>query len=156
MQTLMKTVDQFVKKEDETYQRVLNVLTDDVKVEVLQESVMREKLIPNDSSLDTVNSFFESSIELNIRPSTKLKPVEHYDSYITDNYVKTAMESEKDAEKEMEEVAKPRDWREEYADYKKLHPEMDVEEIIDLFDNYWINIMHRMWIERFGRREDKN
>lgn len=37
----------------------------------------------------------------------------------------------------MEDVAKPRDWEEEYADYKKLHPEMDIEEMIDSFDDYY-------------------
>ena len=58
-------------------------------------------------------------------------------NYITDDYAKTAIEVEKDAVKEMEEVSRPRDWREEFADYKKLHSEMDVDEMIDSFDKYY-------------------
>ena len=59
------------------------------------------------------------------------------DSYITEDYAKTAIEAEKDAVKEMEEVSRPRDWREEFADYKKQHPEMNVDEMIDSFDDYY-------------------
>lgn len=96
-----------------------------------------ERKIPKDSTLDTVNSFFESSSEINVKPSKHSETVEHYDSYITDDYAKTAIEAEKDAVKEMEEVSRPRDWREEFADYKKLHPEMNVEEMMDSFDDYY-------------------
>ena len=137
IQALMKTVDQYVKREDETYQRIEDVLSDVEKPKESQEIVTVERKIPKDSTLDTVNSFFESSSEINVKPSKHSETAEHYDSYITDDYAKTAIEVEKDVVKEMEEVSRPRDWREEFADYKKLHPEMDVEEMIDSFDDYY-------------------
>lgn len=105
----MKTVDQYVKKEDETYQRVMIALSDAEKSRVSQEIVTVERQIQKNTTL----------------------------SYITYDYAKTAIEVEMAAEKELEKVIKPRDWREEYADYKKLHPEMDVEEMIDSFDDYY-------------------
>lgn len=137
MQALMKTVDQYVKREDETYQRIEDVLSDVKKPKESQEIVTVDGQIPKDSTLVTVNSFFENSSEINVKQSKHSEPVEHYDSYITEDYAKTAIEAEKDAVKEMEEVSRPRDWREEFADYKKLHPEMDVEEMIDSFDDYY-------------------
>lgn len=138
VQNLMKTVDQYVKREDETYQRIMDALPDDEKEEGSQYHVVIEPEVPKNGSLDTVRSFFESSSELSVSiPSKQMKPVEHYDSFITDDYAKTAIEAEKDAVKEMEEVSRPRDWREEFADYKKLHPEKDVDEMIDSFDKYY-------------------
>lgn len=137
MQALMKTVDQYVKKEDETYQRIIDVLPDTVKSEDSKEIVPKEQEILENSALDTVSSFVESSSEINVKPSNHSEPVKHYDSYITEDYAKTAIEAEKDAVKEMEEVSRPRDWREEFADYKKQHPEMDVEEMMDSFDDYY-------------------
>lgn len=137
MQDLMKTVDQYIKREDETYQRIDDALSDVGKPKESQEIVTVEGQIP-DSKLDALNSSFESSSQLNVNiSSNQIKPVEYYDSYITDDYAKTAIEAEKDAVKEMEEVSRPRDWREEFADYKKLHPEMDVEEMMDSFDDYY-------------------
>lgn len=138
MQNLSKIVEQYVKREDETYQRIMDALPDEEKQEGPQEHVVIEPEIPKRASLDIVNSFFESSSEPNATiPSKQMKPVEHYDSFITDDYAKTAIEAEMDAVKEMEEVARPRDWREEFADYKKLHPEMSVDEMIDSFDKYY-------------------
>lgn len=138
LQALMKTVDQYVKREDETYQRIIDALPNDEKHQGSQEHVVIEPELPENGSLDTVNSFLESSSNLNVtRSSKQMKPVEHYDSYITDEYAKTAIEVEKDAVKEMEDVSRPRDWREEFADYKKLHPEMDLEEMMDSFDDYY-------------------
>ena len=137
MQNLMKTVNQYVKKEDETYQRIMDVLPDAIKSEDSQEVVMKEQTIQENGTLDTVNPFFELSSEINGKQARHGEPVEHYDSYITDDYAKTAIEAEKDAVKEMEEVSRPREWREEFADYKKLHPEMDVEEMMDSFDDYY-------------------
>ncbi len=103
-----------------------------------QEHVVIEPEIQKNDSLDTVNSFLESSSQQNEnKPSKHSKPAEHYDSYITDDYAKTAIEAEKDAVKEMGEVSRPREWREEFADYKKQHPEMDVDEMIDSFDDYY-------------------
>lgn len=138
MQALKKVVDQYVKREDETYQRIEDVLSDVEKTkESQQEIVTVERKIPKDSTLDTVNSFFESSSEIDVKPSKHSESAEHYDSYITDDYAKTAIEAEKDAVKEMEEVSRPRDWREEFSDYKKLHPKVDVEEMMDSFDDYY-------------------
>ena len=116
----------------------MDVLPDADKSKKPQENVAVEQKIPKESTLDTVNSFFESSSQQNVnKPSKHSEPVEYYDSYITDDYAKTAIEVEKDAVKEMGEVSRPRDWREEFADYKKLHPEMDVEEMMDSFDDYY-------------------
>ena len=137
MQALMKTVDQYVKREDETYQRIMDVLPDAIKSKDSQDVVIKEQTIQENGTLDTVNSFFESSSEINVKPSKHSETAELYDSYITEDYAKTAIEAEKDAVKEMEEVSRPRDWREEFADYKKLHPEMDVEEMMDSFDDYY-------------------
>ncbi len=138
MQALKKVVDQYVKREDETYQRMEDVLSDVEKAKESQREIVTvERKIPKDSTLDTVNSFFESSSEINVKPSKHSETAEHYDSYITEDYTKTAIEAEKDAVKEMEEVSRPRDWREEFADYKKLHPEMDVEEMMDSFNDYY-------------------
>ena len=138
MQALKKVVDQYVKREDETYQRIEDVLSNVEKHEGSQEQVVIEPEIPKNGSLDTVNSFFESSSDLNeTRSSKQMKPVEHFDSFITEDYAKTAIEAEKDAVKEMEEISRPRDWREEFADYKKQHPEMNVDEMINSFDEYY-------------------
>ena len=138
MQALKKVVDQYVKREDATYQRIMDALPNDEKDQDSQEHVVIEPEIPKTGSLDTVNSFLESSSQQNEnKPSKHSEPVEHYDSYITENYAKTAIEAEKDAVKEMEEVSRPRDWKEEFADYKKQHPEMDVDEMIDSFDDYY-------------------
>ena len=143
VQNLMKTVDQYVKREDETYQRIIDVLPDAIKSKDSQEVVMKEHSIQENATLDTVSSFIESSSEINVKQSNYSEPVEHYDSYITEDYAKTAIEVEKDAVKEMEEVSRPRDWREEFADYKKLHPEMDIEEMIDSFDDYY----NGLWVK---------
>lgn len=138
MQTLMKTVDQYVKMEYETYQRIEDALSDVEKYQESQAIVTVEQKILKDSTLDTVNSFFESSSQQNVnKPSKHNEPMGNYDSYITNDYAKTAIEAEKAAVKEMEEVSRPRDWREEFADYKKQHPEMDVDEMIDSFDDYY-------------------
>lgn len=138
MQALKKVVDQYVTREDETYQRIMDALPNDEKHQGSQAHVVIEPEIPENGSLDTANSFLESSSQQNVnKPSKHTEPVEHYDSYITDDYAKTAIEAEKDAVKEMGEVSRPRDWREEFADYKKLHPEMDVEEMMDSFDDYY-------------------
>ena len=152
MQALKKVVDQYVRREDETYQRMEDVVSDVEKAkESQQEIVTVERKIPKDSTLDTVNSFFESSSEINVKPSKHSETVEHYDSYITDDYAKTAIEVEKDAVKEMEEVSRPRDWREEFADYKKLHPEMDVEEMMDSFDDYYNGLWDKYNAQNINR-----
>lgn len=153
MQDLKKVVDQYVKREDETYQRMEDVLSDIEKTkESQQEIVTVERKIPKDSTLDTVTSFFESSSQQNVnKPSKRSEPVEHYDSYITDDYAKTAIEVEKDAVKEMEEVSRPRDWREEFADYKKQHPEMNVDEMIDSFDDYYNGLWDKYNAQNINR-----
>ena len=151
MQALQKVVDQYVRREDETYQRIVDVLPDADQSKKSQENVTVEQKIPKDSTLDTVNSFFESSSEINVKPSKHSETVEHYDSYITENYAKTAIEAEKDAVKEMEEVSRPSDWREEFADYKKLHPEMDVEEMIDSFDDYYNGLWDKYNAQNINR-----
>lgn len=137
VQNLMKTVDQYVKREDETYQRIMDVLPDAIKSKDSQEVVMKGHIIQENGTRDTVGPFIEASSEINVKPSNYSEPVKHYDSYITEDYAKTAIAAEIDAEEEMEEVTKPRDWREEFADYKKLHPEMDIEEMIDSFNDYY-------------------
>lgn len=151
IQTLMKTVDQYVKREDETYQRIEDALSDVEKPKESQEIVTVDGQIPKDSTLVTVNSFFENLSEINVKQSKHSEPVEHYDSYITEDYAKTAIEAEKDAVKEMEEVSRPRDWREEFSDYKKLHPEMDVEEMIDSFDDYYNGLWDKFNAQNVNR-----
>lgn len=152
MQALKKVVDQYVKREDATYQRIMDALPNDEKDQDSQEHVVIEPEIPKTGSLDTVNSFLESSSQQNEnKPSKHSEPVEHYDSYITENYAKTAIEAEKDAVKEMEEVSRPRDWKEEFADYKKQHPEMDVDEMIDSFDDYYNGLWDKYNAQNLNR-----
>lgn len=149
MQALKKVVDQYVKREDETYQWIMDVLPNDEKHQGSKEHVVIE---PENGSLDTVNSFIESSSQQNVnKPSKHSEPVEHYDSFITDDYAKTAIEAEKDAVKEMEEVSRPRDWREEFADYKKQHPEMDVDEMIDSFYDYYNGLWDKYNAQNINR-----
>jgi hypothetical protein len=70
MQNLLKTVDHYVKKEDETYQRIMDVLPDAAKIKDSQEIVTKEQQILENSAQDTANSFFESSGEINAKPSS--------------------------------------------------------------------------------------
>ena len=152
MQALKKVVDQYAKREDATYQRIMDALPNDEKDQDSQEHVVIEPEIPKTGSLDTVNSFLESSSQQNEnKPSKHSEPVEHYDSYITENYAKTAIEAEKDAVKEMEEVSRPRDWKEEFADYKKQHPEMNVDEMIDSFDDYYNGLWDKYNAQNLNR-----
>ena len=152
MQALKKVVDQYVKREDATYQRIMDALPNDEKDQDSQEHVVIEPEIPKTGSLDTVNSFLESSSQQNEnKPSKHSEPVEHYDSYITENYAKTAIEAEKDAVKEMEEVSRPRDWKEEFADYKKQHSEMDVDVMVDAFDDYYNGLWDKYNAQNINR-----
>ena len=151
MQALKKTVDQYIKREDETYQHVSDALSDVEKSKESQAIAAVVQQIQENSTLDTDNSFFESSSGINVKPSKHSEPMEHYDSYITDDYAKTAIEAEKDAVKEMEKVSRPRDWREEFADYKKLHPEMGVEEMIDSFDDYYNGLWDKCNVQNVNR-----
>lgn len=75
----------------------MDVLPDADQSKKSQENVTVEQKIPKDSTLDTVNSFFESSSEINVKPSKHSEKysesAEHYDSYITSYFVATLYSS---------------------------------------------------------------
>lgn len=53
-----------------TYHRIMDALPDDEKQEGSQYHVVIEPEVPKNGSLDTINSIFESSSELEMYPYT--------------------------------------------------------------------------------------
>lgn len=78
---------------------------------------------------------FDSVLNKSITSTGAMPP--HYDSYITEDYPIAAIEAEIDAETELQEIRKPKEWKEELSDYMKDHLGMDVDEVIYGFDAYY-------------------
>lgn len=74
----------------------------------------------------------------------------HYDSYVTDDYVSAAISAEADADIELQEIRKPKEWKEEFSDYLKSHPGIVIDEAVEGFGAYY----DKLW-DDYNSRSNK-
>lgn len=119
--------------------------TTNVSDEVEPEIHSEVSLFDNQETV--VETEVEEIEETEVKKTSKESDVVHYDSYISGDYAETAVEAELDAEAELKEIAKPKEWKEEFSDYLKANPGIDVDEVIDGFGAYY----DKLWDEYNSR-----